>query len=107
MATAASKSKETQQQGRPSDQLTDEQLLQLYRTMVLARKVDERSWVMNRQGRAPFHISGIGHEAIQVAAAATRSTPVKVTIEFSPVTGITRSRPAGVMTELLPAMAVT
>ena len=71
MATVARKSKKVQQQGRPSDQLTDDQLLQLYKSMVLGRKVDERSWVMNRQGRAPFHISGIGHEAIQVAAAAT------------------------------------
>ena len=67
MAATASKSQKT----RPSDHLTDEQLLQLYKNMMLGRKVDERSWVMNRQGRAPFHISGIGHEAIQVAAAAT------------------------------------
>ncbi len=71
MATAARKSKKLQQSERPSDSLTDDQLLQLYKSMVLGRKVDERSWVMNRQGRAPFHISGIGHEAIQVAAAAT------------------------------------
>jgi 2-oxoisovalerate dehydrogenase E1 component alpha subunit len=71
MATVARKSKKVQQQERPSDHLTDEQLLQFYKSMVLGRKVDERSWVMNRQGRAPFHISGIGHEAIQVAAAAT------------------------------------
>jgi len=70
MATAARKSKKVQQK-RPSDQLSDEQLLQFYKLMMLGRKVDERSWVMNRQGRAPFHISGIGHEAIQVAAAAT------------------------------------
>jgi 2-oxoisovalerate dehydrogenase E1 component alpha subunit len=71
MATKAGKSQKSKQSGRPSDNLTDEQLLQLYKDMVLGRKVDERSWVMNRQGRAPFHISGIGHEAIQVAAAAT------------------------------------
>jgi len=71
MATAARKSQKTQQPARPSDDLTDEQLLQMYRNMVLGRKVDERSWVLNRQGRAPFHISGIGHEAIQVGAAAT------------------------------------
>jgi 2-oxoisovalerate dehydrogenase E1 component alpha subunit len=71
MATAAKTSNQTKPSGRPSDQLTDEQLLKMYRTMVLSRKLDERSWVLNRQGRAPFHISGIGHEAIQVAAAET------------------------------------
>ncbi len=71
MATVAKKSKKTRSSGRPSDHLTDEQLLKMYKTMILSRKLDERSWVLNRQGRAPFHISGIGHEAIQVAAAAT------------------------------------
>ena len=71
MATVAKKSDQTKPTGRPSDHLTDEQLLKMYKTMVLSRKLDERSWVLNRQGRAPFHISGIGHEAIQVAAAET------------------------------------
>ena len=37
--------------------------------MVLSRKVDERAWILHRQGRIPFHISGMGHEACQVAAA--------------------------------------
>lgn len=40
-----------------------------YRQMRLARALDERLWILNRQGRAPFVISGQGHEAIQVAAA--------------------------------------
>ncbi len=71
MAMAAKKSQSASQSKRPSDHLTDDQLLQMYRNMLLGRKVDERSWVLNRQGRAPFHISGIGHEAIQVGAAAT------------------------------------
>ncbi len=71
MATTTRKKKQTQAVQRPSDALTDEELLKLYRMMILGRKVDERSWVLNRQGRAPFHISGIGHEAIQVAAAVT------------------------------------
>jgi len=71
MATSADKSNKTTSSDRPSDRLSDEQLLKMYKTMVLSRKLDERSWVLNRQGRAPFHISGIGHEAIQVAAAET------------------------------------
>ena len=44
-------------------------LLTMYRQMVLARAVDRRMWLLNRQGKAPFVISGQGHEAIQVAAA--------------------------------------
>ena len=39
----------------------------MYSHMLRSRVLDERMWVLNRQGRAPFWISGIGHEAIQVA----------------------------------------
>ncbi len=41
----------------------------MYYYMVLARMLDERTWILNRQGRAPFVISGQGHEAAQVGAA--------------------------------------
>jgi 2-oxoisovalerate dehydrogenase E1 component alpha subunit len=44
-------------------------LLEMYRTMLLARRLDERAWVLHRQGKIAFHISGIGHEAAQVGAA--------------------------------------
>lgn len=44
-------------------------LLEMYRLMLLARRLDERAWVLHRQGKIAFHISGIGHEAAQVGAA--------------------------------------
>jgi 2-oxoisovalerate dehydrogenase E1 component alpha subunit len=44
-------------------------LLEMYWQMVRARRTDERTWVLHRQGKIAFHISGIGHEAIQVGAA--------------------------------------
>ncbi|HEX6539782.1 MAG TPA: thiamine pyrophosphate-dependent dehydrogenase E1 component subunit alpha [Candidatus Dormibacteraeota bacterium] len=47
--------------------LDAETLRAMYRHMLRARLLDERMWVLNRQGRAPFWISGIGHEAVQVA----------------------------------------
>lgn len=50
--------------------LDAEKLRGMYRHMVLARALDRRMWVLNRQGRAPFVISGQGHEAAQVGAAA-------------------------------------
>ena len=50
--------------------LEPERLVEMYRHMVLARAIDRRMWVLNRQGKAPFVISGQGHEATQVAAAA-------------------------------------
>ena len=41
----------------------------MYRHMARARVLDERMWVLNRQGRAPFVISCQGHEAAQVGIA--------------------------------------
>src|SRR3954467_2212185 len=49
--------------------LTDEQVLEMYRTMLLARKIDERMWLLNRAGKIPFVISCQGQEAAQVGAA--------------------------------------
>ena len=50
--------------------LAPERLREMYRQMVMARALDRRMWVLNRQGKAPFVISGQGHEAAQVGAAA-------------------------------------
>lgn len=49
--------------------LTDQDLLQMYETMLLARRIDERMWLLNRAGKIPFVISCQGHEAAQVGAA--------------------------------------
>ncbi|WP_242271037.1 3-methyl-2-oxobutanoate dehydrogenase subunit alpha [Bacillus cereus group sp. BfR-BA-01310] len=49
--------------------LNDEQVLEMYRTMLLARKIDERMWLLNRAGKIPFVISCQGQEAAQVGAA--------------------------------------
>ncbi|RAL26543.1 thiamine pyrophosphate-dependent dehydrogenase E1 component subunit alpha [Thermoflavimicrobium daqui] len=49
--------------------LTDDQVLEMYRYMLLARKIDERMWLLNRAGKIPFVISCQGQEGIQVGAA--------------------------------------
>ena len=49
--------------------LDEQALLDMYWHMLLARRLDERCWVLHRQGKIAFHISGMGHEAIQVGAA--------------------------------------
>ncbi len=49
--------------------LGEEDLKSMYRSMLLARRTDERSWILNRQGKAPFVISCQGQEAVQVGAA--------------------------------------
>lgn len=45
----------------------NETMLDMYWHMLLSRRLDERGWVLHRQGKIAFHISGLGHEAIQVA----------------------------------------
>lgn len=49
--------------------LAEERLLTMYEVMLLARKLDERMWVLHRQGKVAFHISGMGQEACQVGMA--------------------------------------
>src|SRR5437870_4016904 len=49
--------------------LSDEQVVAIYRQMLVARGVDERMWLMQRAGKIAFIISGQGHEGAQVAIA--------------------------------------
>ena len=49
--------------------LSGEDVLGMYRAMLVARAVDERMWLMQRAGKIAFIISGQGHEGAQVACA--------------------------------------
>src|SRR5919202_5167841 len=49
--------------------LDEDDLRRMHYHMLLARRVDERSWILNRQGKAAFVISCQGQEAAQVGAA--------------------------------------
>jgi len=49
--------------------LSAERLGAMYHMMLLARAVDERQWILNRQGREAFHISCQGHEGSGVGSA--------------------------------------
>jgi len=49
--------------------ITDDRLIEMYRLMLTSRKMDDRMWALNRQGRAPFVVGSSGHEAAQVASA--------------------------------------
>jgi len=48
--------------------LSDQDVLDMYYYIALARALDERMWVLQRAGKAMFVISGPGHEGCQVAA---------------------------------------
>ncbi|UOQ85952.1 thiamine pyrophosphate-dependent dehydrogenase E1 component subunit alpha [Gracilibacillus salinarum] len=45
-----------------------ETLLSMYREMLLARRIDERMWLLNRSGSIPFVVSCQGQEVMQIAA---------------------------------------
>ncbi|OIJ20329.1 2-oxoisovalerate dehydrogenase [Anaerobacillus alkalidiazotrophicus] len=49
--------------------LTDTDVIEIYEKMLLARKIDERMWLLNRAGKIPFVVSCQGQEAAQVGAA--------------------------------------
>ena len=54
---------------RPLPQgITPEDLVDYYRRMITIRTIDERIWMMNRQGKVPIAASGQGHEAAQLGA---------------------------------------
>ena len=48
--------------------LTDSDLKSMYQEMVLCRKLDERLWMLNRQGKAAIVASSQGHEAGQIGS---------------------------------------
>lgn len=59
----------TKTAARPSARLDEKTLLEMYWYMLLSRRLDERAWVLHRQGKIAFHVSAMGHEAAQVGTA--------------------------------------
>jgi 2-oxoisovalerate dehydrogenase E1 component len=48
--------------------LSDAEVVEMYRIMLTARRIDDRMWALQRQGRAAFVLGASGHEGVQVAS---------------------------------------
>jgi 2-oxoisovalerate dehydrogenase E1 component len=67
MEMAVSSARESLSSG--SGSLSPRQLVEIYRLMLLSRRVDDREILLKRQQKIFFQISGAGHEALLVGAA--------------------------------------
>src|SRR2546423_6768262 len=58
----------TQPGPRAAKALSKADLLDMYRLMLLSRRIDDKEIQLKRQNKIYFQISGAGHEAVLVAA---------------------------------------
>lgn len=53
----------------PLSFFSKKELMRIYRNMLLVRRLDEKMFILLKQGRGHFHVGCSGHEAIQLASA--------------------------------------
>lgn len=56
---------------RPEVEIPEDALRAMHRSMVRTRRLDEKMLILLKQGKSFFHIGASGHEAVQIALAAS------------------------------------
>src|SRR5581483_4699270 len=49
--------------------LSGDDVVAMWRTILLTRRLDQKIWALNRMGKAPFAVSCQGHEGAQIGSA--------------------------------------
>ncbi len=53
----------------PISSFSNQEMMEIYRMMLMVRRLDEKMFILLKQGRGHFHVGCSGHEAVQLAAA--------------------------------------
>src|SRR3546814_20315481 len=77
----------------------------MYRTILLARVLDQKIWSLNRMGKAAFVVSGQGHEGDQVGSAWALRAGHDVVLPYHRDTGVLLPLGMSVAQILLAALA--
>jgi len=64
------KAAEAKKKAKTTGSIPEDMLRQMYRNMLVTRRLDEKMMILLKQGKSFFHIGASGHESAQIALAA-------------------------------------
>jgi pyruvate/2-oxoglutarate/acetoin dehydrogenase E1 component/TPP-dependent pyruvate/acetoin dehydrogenase alpha subunit len=68
--------------------LSGDDVLAMWRTILVTRRLDQKIWALNRMGKAPFAVSCQGHEGAQVGSAWALRTGIDFVCPYYRDTGL-------------------
>jgi 2-oxoisovalerate dehydrogenase E1 component len=68
--------------------LSGDDVVALWRTILLTRRLDQKIWALNRMGKAPFAVSCQGHEGAQIGSAWALRGGTDVVLPYYRDTGV-------------------